>query len=160
MQLKCTWCCSQLLYHNKNRSFSQSWRVPCWGMICHKSTLSVLKTIMLFWKCLTWPESEQRMHSRIFEPDWRLSSDLLSSHRMLLPRHHCRANGGEKGDRGIRAGSRGCGPGGIPIPVGQPGGTRSMPGSHCQVQSDPQDQHFLTMQHLVIGMPSAYWAVL
>lgn len=38
MQLKRTWCCSQLLYHNKNRFFSQSGRVPCWGMICHKST--------------------------------------------------------------------------------------------------------------------------
>lgn len=49
---------------------------------------------MLFWKCLTWPESELRTRSHISEPDWRQPSGPPSSHRMLAPRHHRRANGG------------------------------------------------------------------
>lgn len=36
------------------------------------------------------------MRSHIFEADQRPSSDPLSSHRRLVPRHHCRAEG-EKG---------------------------------------------------------------
>ena len=95
---KCTWCCSQLLYHNKNRLFSHSWKVSCRGMLYPKSTWSVLKTIMLVCKRLTWPESGLRRHSHISEADRKLSSDRLSSHRMQIPRHRYKANG--RGERG------------------------------------------------------------
>lgn len=95
---KCTWCCSQLLYHNKNRLFSHSWKVSCRGMLYSESTWSVLKTIMLVCKRLTWPESGLRRHSHIFEADRKLSSDRLSSHRMQIPRHRYKANG--RGERG------------------------------------------------------------
>lgn len=82
---------------------------------------------MLFWKCLTWPESEPRMRSHIFEADQRPSSDPLSSHRRLVPRHHCRADG----EKGRQLGqSRKCRWSKGASPAGQPGGMLSMPGSH------------------------------
>lgn len=84
---------------------------------------------MLFWKCLTWPESEPRTRSHIFEADQRPSSDPLSSHRRLVPRHHCRADG-EKGRQPGSEQEAQVAQRGIPTPAGQPGETPSMPGSH------------------------------
>lgn len=72
---------------------------------------------MLFWKCLTWPESGPRTRSHISEADQRPSSDPLSSHRRLVPRHHCRADGEKGRQREVRAGSTG-GPKGHPHPSG------------------------------------------
>lgn len=147
---------STVVTTTKNRFFSQSWSVPRWGMIYHKLTWSVLKTIMLFWKCLTWPESEPRMCSHIFEPDRRPSSDPLSSRRMLVPRHHhCRANARERERAGSEQEAQAAVHRGIPTPAGQLGGTLSLPGSHGQGRSDPKNQHFHILQHLVIGMLSA-----
>lgn len=106
-----------LLYHNKNRLFSQPWRAPRWGMIRQKSTFLKCSENhnAFFWKCLTWPEFELRTRSHISEPFRRTSSAPPSSHRMLLPRNHHRANGwGERERETLGSGQE------APSPAGQP----------------------------------------
>lgn len=117
MQLKRTWCCSQLLYHNKNRFSSQSGRAPCWGMICHKSTLKCSENHNAFLEMshMTrvraenaftyfrgWPEAV--IWSSVF-PQEAGSQAPLQGWR------------GERETAGVRAGSTG-GPKGHPHPSG------------------------------------------
>lgn len=161
MQLKRTWCCSQLLYHNKNRLFSQSGGAPCWGMICHKSTfkcsenhnaflemshMTRVRAENAFTYFRGWPEAV--IWSSVFPQEAGSQAPLQGWW-------------GERETAGGQSRKHGWPKGASPPQRGSQ--VRRCPcqeAIRCQEQWDAQSQCLLTKWPLVTGMPSASLAVL
>lgn len=159
MQLKRTWCCSALLYHNKNRFFSQAGRVPCWGMIGHKSTFKCSENHNAFLEMshMTRVRAENAFTYFRGWPEAVIGSSVFPQE--AGSQAPLQGWGGEKETVGVRAGSAG-GPKGHPQPGSQVGCCPCQEAIRHQVEWDPQSQCFLTTWHLVTGMSSASLAVL